>query len=184
MPEGQRGIGGTPASLSRHSEILWLLSDDVSKMAFLTMTLHQGGATRMYEVALDKTQPALLSTFSGDRRFSRFGSVLHLTDLDDDGLGKVGTATLAKVNSLYIQWTCVQVRWPRFCPLIDSPLVQGTFCCCCLNTKSHIVHSGLLSTPHVLSCFSLLILLPSSPKCWHCMCVSRSRTPIDLNSDA
>lgn len=81
-------------------------------MAFLTMTLHQGGATRMYELALEKTQPALLSTFSGDRRFSRFGSVLHLTDLDDDGLGKVGTVTLAKFNSLYIQWTCVPVRWP------------------------------------------------------------------------
>lgn len=62
------------------------------------MTLHQGGATRMYELALEKTQPALLSTFSGDRRFSRFGSVLHLTDLDDDGLGEVGIVSAAKVT--------------------------------------------------------------------------------------
>nr|XP_054109660.1 phosphatidylinositol-glycan-specific phospholipase D isoform X2 [Callithrix jacchus] len=62
--------------------------DDVSKMAFLTMTLHQGGATRMYALTPD-AQPPLLSTFSGDRRFSRFGGVLHLSDLDDDGLDEI-----------------------------------------------------------------------------------------------
>ncbi|XP_060045275.1 phosphatidylinositol-glycan-specific phospholipase D isoform X2 [Erinaceus europaeus] len=62
--------------------------DDVSKMAFLTMTLHQGGTTRMYELTLD-SQPSLLSTFSGDRRFSRFGGVLHLSDLDNDGLDEI-----------------------------------------------------------------------------------------------
>jgi glycosylphosphatidylinositol phospholipase D len=66
---------------------LWLISDDVSKMAFLTMTLHQGGTTRLYELTVG-AQPSLLSTFSGDRRFSRFGGVLHLSDLDNDGLGK------------------------------------------------------------------------------------------------
>ncbi|KAM7053920.1 phosphatidylinositol-glycan-specific phospholipase D isoform 3-T3 [Molossus nigricans] len=60
--------------------------DDVSKMAFLTMTLHQGGATRMYALTPD-LRPSLLSSFSGDRRFSRFGGVLHLSDLDGDGLG-------------------------------------------------------------------------------------------------
>ncbi|KAH0506714.1 Phosphatidylinositol-glycan-specific phospholipase D [Microtus ochrogaster] len=74
--------------------------DDVSKMAFLTMTLHQGGATRMYEVALDKTQPALLSSFSGDRRFSRFGSVLHLTDLDDDGLDEIIMAAPLRITDM------------------------------------------------------------------------------------
>lgn len=84
--------GGVLSLLVRCQVALWLVSDDVSKMAFLTMTLHQGGATRMYELAPEKTQPALLSTFSGDRRFSRFGSVLHLTDLDDDGLGKAGNS--------------------------------------------------------------------------------------------
>uniref|UniRef100_H0XE61 Phosphatidylinositol-glycan-specific phospholipase D n=1 Tax=Otolemur garnettii TaxID=30611 RepID=H0XE61_OTOGA len=62
--------------------------DDVSKIAFLTMTLHQGGTTRMYALTSD-TQPPLLSTFSGDRRFSRFGGVLHLSDLDNDGLDEV-----------------------------------------------------------------------------------------------
>ncbi|XP_008578807.1 PREDICTED: phosphatidylinositol-glycan-specific phospholipase D [Galeopterus variegatus] len=62
--------------------------DDVSKMAFLTMTLHQGGTTRMYKLTPD-AQPSLLSTFSGDRRFSRFGGVLHLSDLDDDGLDEI-----------------------------------------------------------------------------------------------
>ncbi|KAM6185857.1 phosphatidylinositol-glycan-specific phospholipase D [Rhynchocyon petersi] len=62
--------------------------DDVSKMAFLTMTLHQGGNTRMYAITED-AEPALLSTFSGDRRFSRFGGVLHLSDLDDDDLDEI-----------------------------------------------------------------------------------------------
>lgn len=73
----------------------WFISDEVSRMAFLTMTLHQGGTTRMYELT-PKTQPSLLSTFRGDRRFSRFGGVLHLSDLDGDGLGGKGTGTLAK----------------------------------------------------------------------------------------
>lgn len=41
----------------------------------------------MYDLT-DSTEPSLLSTFSGDRRFSRFGGVVHLSDLDDDGLGK------------------------------------------------------------------------------------------------
>ncbi|XP_008052792.1 phosphatidylinositol-glycan-specific phospholipase D-like, partial [Carlito syrichta] len=57
-------------------------------MAFLTMTLHQGGTTRMYALTSD-AQPPLLSTFSGDRRFSRFGGVLHLSDLDNDGLDEI-----------------------------------------------------------------------------------------------
>ncbi|ERE77282.1 phosphatidylinositol-glycan-specific phospholipase D-like protein [Cricetulus griseus] len=74
--------------------------DVVSKMAFLTMNLHQGGATRMYELALEKTQPALLSTFSGDRRFSRFGSILHLTDLDDDGLDEIIMAAPLRITDV------------------------------------------------------------------------------------
>lgn len=78
---------------------LWFISDDVSKMAFLTMTLHQGGATRVYALTLDM-QPSLLSTYSGDRRFSRFGGVLHLSDLDNDGLGKKGPVHLARIKSL------------------------------------------------------------------------------------
>lgn len=77
--------------------VLWFISDDVSKMGFLTMTLHHGGATQMYELTLD-SQPSLLSTFSGDRRFSRFGGVLHLSDLDDDGFGRKGTVPLAEKN--------------------------------------------------------------------------------------
>lgn len=68
--------------------VLRFISDDVSKVAFLTMTLHQGGSTWMYELKPD-SQPSLLSTFSGDRRFSRFGGVLHLSDLDNDGLDEV-----------------------------------------------------------------------------------------------
>ncbi|XP_053458035.1 phosphatidylinositol-glycan-specific phospholipase D isoform X2 [Nycticebus coucang] len=73
--------------------------DDVSKMAFLTMTLHQGGTTRMYGLTSD-TQPSLLSTFSGDRRFSRFGGVLHLSDLDNDGLDEVIMAAPLRIADI------------------------------------------------------------------------------------
>ncbi|KAM7322746.1 hypothetical protein ACRRTK_018251 [Alexandromys fortis] len=66
----------------------------------ITISGDKGGATRMYEVALDKTQPALLSTFSGDRRFSRFGSVLHLTDLDDDGLDEIIMAAPLRITDM------------------------------------------------------------------------------------
>ncbi|XP_017657154.1 phosphatidylinositol-glycan-specific phospholipase D isoform X2 [Nannospalax galili] len=72
--------------------------DDVSKMAFLTMTLHQGGATRLYELPPESTHPELLSTISGDRRFSRFGGVLHLSDLDDDGLDEIIMAAPLRIT--------------------------------------------------------------------------------------
>lgn len=49
----------------------------------------------MYELTPD-SQPSLLSTFSGDRRFSRFGGVLHLSDLDDDGIGRKRTVPLVE----------------------------------------------------------------------------------------
>ena len=75
--------------------VSWFISDVVSKVSFLTVTLHQGGSARMYELTPD-SQPSLLSTFSGDRRFSRFGGVLHLSDLDNDGSGRKGTVALAK----------------------------------------------------------------------------------------
>nr|XP_015090111.1 phosphatidylinositol-glycan-specific phospholipase D isoform X1 [Vicugna pacos] len=71
--------------------------DDVSKVAFLTMTLHQGGGARMYGLSPD-LQPSLLSTFSGDRRFSRFGGVLHLSDLDNDGLDEVIVAAPLRIT--------------------------------------------------------------------------------------
>uniref|UniRef100_A0A452RWF4 Phosphatidylinositol-glycan-specific phospholipase D n=1 Tax=Ursus americanus TaxID=9643 RepID=A0A452RWF4_URSAM len=73
--------------------------DVVSKMAFLTVTLHQGGTTRMYELTPD-TQPSLLSTFSGDRRFSRFGGVLHLSDLDGDGLDEIIMAAPLRITDV------------------------------------------------------------------------------------
>ncbi|XP_046308483.1 phosphatidylinositol-glycan-specific phospholipase D [Marmota monax] len=73
--------------------------DDVSKMAFLTMTLHQGGATQVYALTLDM-QPSLLSTYSGDRRFSRFGGVLHLSDLDNDGLDEIILAAPLRITDI------------------------------------------------------------------------------------
>ncbi|KAM4834873.1 phosphatidylinositol-glycan-specific phospholipase D isoform 2-T2 [Thomomys bottae] len=73
--------------------------DDISKMAFLRMTLHQGGTTRLYALTLN-TKPSLLSTFSGDRRFSRFGGVLHLSDLDNDGLDEIIMAAPLRITDV------------------------------------------------------------------------------------
>ncbi|KAM5299588.1 phosphatidylinositol-glycan-specific phospholipase D [Ctenodactylus gundi] len=73
--------------------------DDKSKMAFLTMTLHQGGTTRIYELT-PGAQPALLSTLSGDRRFSRFGGVLHLSDLDGDGVDEIIVAAPLRITDV------------------------------------------------------------------------------------
>ncbi|XP_017519108.3 phosphatidylinositol-glycan-specific phospholipase D isoform X2 [Manis javanica] len=85
LSSGHVMVNGTP------TQVLLVgapTQDDVAKVAFLSMTLHQGGTTRIYELT-HNSQPSLLSTFSGDRRFSRFGGVLHLSDLDNDGLDEV-----------------------------------------------------------------------------------------------
>ncbi|XP_055426751.1 phosphatidylinositol-glycan-specific phospholipase D isoform X1 [Bubalus kerabau] len=71
--------------------------DVVSKVSFLTVTLHQGGSARMYELTPD-SQPSLLSTFSGNRRFSRFGGVLHLSDLDNDGSDEIIIAAPLRIT--------------------------------------------------------------------------------------
>ncbi|XP_044783830.2 phosphatidylinositol-glycan-specific phospholipase D isoform X7 [Bubalus bubalis] len=71
--------------------------DVVSKVSFLTVTLHQGGSAQMYELTPD-SQPSLLSTFSGNRRFSRFGGVLHLSDLDNDGSDEIIIAAPLRIT--------------------------------------------------------------------------------------
>ncbi|XP_012890676.1 PREDICTED: phosphatidylinositol-glycan-specific phospholipase D [Dipodomys ordii] len=107
---GDKAMGKLGTSLSSgHVKVNGILTqvlvvgapthDDVSKMAFLKMTLHQGGTTRLYALTLD-TQPSLLSTFSGDRRFSRFGGVLHLSDLDNDGLDEIIMAAPLRITDV------------------------------------------------------------------------------------
>ncbi|XP_057554047.1 phosphatidylinositol-glycan-specific phospholipase D isoform X2 [Hippopotamus amphibius kiboko] len=73
--------------------------DVVGNIAFLTMTFQQDGRTWMYELIPD-SQPSLLSTFSGDRRFSRFGGVLHLSDLDNDGLDEIIMAAPLRITDV------------------------------------------------------------------------------------
>lgn len=53
----------------------------------MSSVLHQAGVALVYDLS-NSTKPSLLSTFSGDRRFSRFGGDIYLSDLDNDGLGK------------------------------------------------------------------------------------------------
>lgn len=66
---------------------LCFFSDSLSRISFITSVLHQAGLALVYDLT-DSTKPSLLSTFSGDRRFSRFGGDVFLSDLDNDGLGK------------------------------------------------------------------------------------------------
>uniref|UniRef100_A0A674I0D2 Phosphatidylinositol-glycan-specific phospholipase D n=1 Tax=Terrapene triunguis TaxID=2587831 RepID=A0A674I0D2_9SAUR len=63
-------------------------SDSTSRIAFIPSVLHQAGTVLMYDLT-DGAKPSLLSTFSGDRRFSRFGGDVHLNDLDNDGLDEI-----------------------------------------------------------------------------------------------
>ncbi|XP_073187980.1 phosphatidylinositol-glycan-specific phospholipase D isoform X4 [Lepidochelys kempii] len=63
-------------------------SDSTSRIAFISSVLHQAGTVLMYDLT-DGAKPSLLSTFSGDRRFSRFGGDVHLSDLDNDGLDEI-----------------------------------------------------------------------------------------------
>ncbi|XP_020637215.3 phosphatidylinositol-glycan-specific phospholipase D [Pogona vitticeps] len=59
-----------------------------SRIAFIPAVLHQAGITMMYDLT-ESSKPSLLSRFSGDRRFSRFGGDVHLRDLDNDGLDEI-----------------------------------------------------------------------------------------------
>ncbi|KAJ7338576.1 hypothetical protein JRQ81_012478 [Phrynocephalus forsythii] len=59
-----------------------------SRIAFISAVLHQAGITGMYDLT-ESSKPSLLSRFSGDRRFSRFGGDVHLRDLDNDGLDEI-----------------------------------------------------------------------------------------------
>lgn len=61
--------------------------DSLSRILFMSSVLHQAGVALVYDLS-NSTKPSLLSTFSGDRRFSRFGGDIYLSDLDNDGLGK------------------------------------------------------------------------------------------------
>uniref|UniRef100_A0A8C8RK79 Phosphatidylinositol-glycan-specific phospholipase D n=1 Tax=Pelusios castaneus TaxID=367368 RepID=A0A8C8RK79_9SAUR len=63
-------------------------SDSTYRMAFISSVLHQAGTVLMYDLT-NGAQPSLLSTFSGDRRFSRFGGAVHLSDLNGDGLDEI-----------------------------------------------------------------------------------------------
>ncbi|XP_075069248.1 phosphatidylinositol-glycan-specific phospholipase D isoform X2 [Mixophyes fleayi] len=60
----------------------------VSKFVFLSRTLKHAGTATVYELKR-KTDPSPLCTLRGDRSFSRFGTKLHLSDLDDDGLDEI-----------------------------------------------------------------------------------------------
>ncbi|XP_077209130.1 phosphatidylinositol-glycan-specific phospholipase D [Paroedura picta] len=67
--------------------------DTTSKIAFIASAKHQAGSVLMYamteDAVTDGTGPLLLSTFSGDRRFSWFGKDVHLRDLDGDGFDEI-----------------------------------------------------------------------------------------------
>uniref|UniRef100_A0A8D0GVE1 Phosphatidylinositol-glycan-specific phospholipase D n=1 Tax=Sphenodon punctatus TaxID=8508 RepID=A0A8D0GVE1_SPHPU len=73
--------------------------DSTSRIAFISSVLHQAGSALMYDLR-DSSKPSLLSIFSGDRRFSRFGGDVHLRDLDNDGLDEVVVASPLRTEDI------------------------------------------------------------------------------------
>ncbi|XP_021244243.1 phosphatidylinositol-glycan-specific phospholipase D [Numida meleagris] len=74
-------------------------TDSLSRISFLSPVLHQAGLALVYDLA-DSTKPSLLSTFSGDRRFSRFGGDTYLSDLDNDGLDEMIVTSPLRTNDI------------------------------------------------------------------------------------
>ncbi|XP_069709193.1 phosphatidylinositol-glycan-specific phospholipase D isoform X2 [Phaenicophaeus curvirostris] len=73
-------------------------ADSLSRISFMSSALHQAGLVLVYDLT-DNTKPSLLSTFSGDRRFSRFGGDVYLSDLDKDGLDELIVTSPLRTNS-------------------------------------------------------------------------------------
>ncbi|KFP68750.1 Phosphatidylinositol-glycan-specific phospholipase D, partial [Cariama cristata] len=74
-------------------------ADSLSRISFISSVLHQAGLALVYDLT-DSTKPSLLSTFSGDRRFSRFGGDVYLSDLDDDGLDEMIVTSPLRTNGI------------------------------------------------------------------------------------
>ncbi|XP_071409603.1 phosphatidylinositol-glycan-specific phospholipase D isoform X3 [Pithys albifrons albifrons] len=74
-------------------------ADSLYRMSFMSSVLHQAGLALVYDLT-DSTKPSLLSTFSGDRRFSRFGGDVYLSDLDNDGLDEMIVASPLRTNGI------------------------------------------------------------------------------------
>lgn len=74
-------------------------ADSLSRISFISSVLHQAGLALVYDLT-DSTKPSLLSTFSGDRRFSRFGGDVYLSDLDNDGLDEMIVTSPLRSNDI------------------------------------------------------------------------------------
>uniref|UniRef100_A0A8C3JEI2 Phosphatidylinositol-glycan-specific phospholipase D n=1 Tax=Calidris pygmaea TaxID=425635 RepID=A0A8C3JEI2_9CHAR len=70
-------------------------------ISFISSVLHQAGLALIYDLT-NSTQPSLLSTFSGDRRFSRFGGDIYLSDLDNDGLDEMIVTSPLRSNDITV----------------------------------------------------------------------------------
>ncbi|KAF2980535.1 hypothetical protein EK904_006349 [Melospiza melodia maxima] len=74
-------------------------ADSLSRILFMSSVLHQAGLALVYDLS-NSTKPSLLSTFSGDRRFSRFGGDIYLSDLDSDGLDEMIVASPLRTSGV------------------------------------------------------------------------------------
>ncbi|KAM7123873.1 phosphatidylinositol-glycan-specific phospholipase D [Ciconia maguari] len=74
-------------------------ADSLSRISFISSVLHQAGLALVYDLT-DSTKPSLLSTFSGDRMFSRFGGDVYLSDLDNDGLDEMIVTSPLRTNDI------------------------------------------------------------------------------------
>ncbi|XP_063155050.1 phosphatidylinositol-glycan-specific phospholipase D isoform X3 [Candoia aspera] len=62
--------------------------DSISRISFISSVLYQAGTILIYDL-MGNDKPSLLSTFNGDKKFSRFGEDVYLQDLNNDGLDEI-----------------------------------------------------------------------------------------------
>lgn len=88
---GTSFASGTLAVNGESKQVLMIgapTQSTTSKVVIIHRMMAHAGAAMVYELE-GKTGLSPLGTLRGDREFSRFGSKLHLSDLDEDGLDEI-----------------------------------------------------------------------------------------------
>uniref|UniRef100_A0A8C3JER9 Phosphatidylinositol-glycan-specific phospholipase D n=1 Tax=Calidris pygmaea TaxID=425635 RepID=A0A8C3JER9_9CHAR len=95
LASGVMSVAGTTRT------VLVVGAPTAGMISFISSVLHQAGLALIYDLT-NSTQPSLLSTFSGDRRFSRFGGDIYLSDLDNDGLDEMIVTSPLRSNDITV----------------------------------------------------------------------------------
>ncbi|XP_056377273.1 phosphatidylinositol-glycan-specific phospholipase D isoform X2 [Hyla sarda] len=125
---GAAFASGTVAVNGENKTVLMIgtpTQSTTSKVVFIRRALTHAGAATLYELK-GKTDPSPFGTLRGDREFSRFGTKLHLSDLDEDGLDEI---------------------------IVTSPLRTGDFTSSMLGSQTGrvYIYNGNITDPELLT---------------------------------